>query len=194
LGALDPVWLLEHVRRNPVNAALLDRLPGLGLPDAWLVAGCLVQTLWNLRQGRPAGEGIKDYDIFYCDTADLSWEAEDRQIRRVAEALADLPARIELRNQARVHLWYAERFGPGYPALQSSRQGIDLFLIDCTRVAVQVGADGRPVVYAPSDADDLRNGVLRPNLLNHRPALFAAKAASYCERWPFLRVAEPSRP
>lgn len=179
--------LLEAVRRNPVNRALLERLPGLALPDAWLVAGCLVQSLWNRHAGRHPGHGIRDYDIFYCDTDDLSWEAEDRHIRRVADAVADLPARIELRNQARVHLWYGARFGPGYPPLRSSRQGIDLFLIDCTRVALQPGPEG-VAFYAPCDWDDLFAGVLRPNPLNHRPELFAAKAESYRARWPWLRV------
>jgi hypothetical protein len=186
--AAGPASFLEAARRNPVNAALLDRLPALGLPDAWLVAGCLVQTLWNVRSNRPPGEGIRDYDIFYCDTDDLSWEAEDRHISRVATALADLEVRVELRNQARVHLWYGARFGPGYPALRCSRQAIDLFLIDCTRVALQAGADGAQTVYAPCDWGELFGGVLRPNRLNHRPGLFAAKAESYRARWPWLRV------
>jgi hypothetical protein len=176
------------VRRNPINAALLDRLPALGLPDAWLVAGCLVQTFWNIRSGRPPEEGIRDYDIFYCDTADLSWDAEDHHIRRVAAAVADLPAQVELRNQARVHLWYGERFGAGYPPLHSSREAIGLFLIDCTRVALQAAPGAAPHLYAPCDRDDLCAGVLRPNWLNHRPELFTAKAASYCARWPWLRI------
>lgn len=179
---------VDVVRRNPVNAALLDRLPALNLPDAWLVAGCLVQTFWNVRNGRPPGEGIQDYDIFYCDTADLSWDAEDHQIRSTAAAMADLPVRVELRNQARVHLWYAKRFGHSYPALHSSRAAIDLFLIDCTRMALQTVPGAAPRLYAPCGYDDLAAGVLRPNRLNHRPELFAAKAASYRARWPWLRI------
>jgi len=53
------------VLRNPVNDALLDDLFDLGLPDAWIVSGCLVQTVWNLRTGRPVDYGINDYDVFY---------------------------------------------------------------------------------------------------------------------------------
>jgi hypothetical protein len=45
------------VLRNPVNDALLDDLLNLGLPDAWIVAGCLVQTVWNLQTGRPVKTG-----------------------------------------------------------------------------------------------------------------------------------------
>ena len=183
---------VDAVYCNSVNATLLDRLPALNLPDSWLVAGCLVQTFWNVRSGRSPGENIQDYDIFYCDTADLSWEAEDRQIRSTAAAMADLPVRVELRNQARVHLWYGERFGPGYQALHSSRAAIDRFLIDCTRVALQAVPGAAPVLYAPCGWNDLVAGVLRPNRLNHRPELFAAKAASYRARWPWLRIEDPA--
>ena len=42
---------VSEALQNPHNAALLERLPFLGLPDAWLVAGCLFQTVWNLRSG-----------------------------------------------------------------------------------------------------------------------------------------------
>src|SRR3954452_13051237 len=96
------------VLRNPVNDALLDELMRLELPDAWIVAGCLVQTIWNLQTGRPICYGIDDYDVFYFD-ADLSWEAEDRVIGRFSETSARLGIRIEIRNQARVHLWYGQK-------------------------------------------------------------------------------------
>jgi hypothetical protein len=55
------------VLRNPVHAALLDNLNELGLPDAWIVAGCLAQTVWNWQTGRPIDHGINDYDVFYFD-------------------------------------------------------------------------------------------------------------------------------
>src|SRR5258708_27114043 len=172
---------------NPTNRAILERLPALGLADAWLVAGCLFQTAWNLRSGRPPDENIADCDLFYFDQ-DLSWGAEDREIKRAAPLFADLGVRVELRNQARVHLWYGERFGPGYPQLRSSRDGIDRFLICCTCVGIQPSA-GSLELYAPYAPDDLAQGILRPNPRNLRTDRFAEKAASYRARWPWLTVA-----
>src|SRR5688572_12554247 len=104
------------VLRNPVNKAVLQRLPSLGLADAWLVSGALTQTIWNIRTGRDVMHGIRDHDIFYFDP-DTSYAAEDAIIRRVRNAFPDLAATIEVRNQARVHLWYAEKFGAPYPPL-----------------------------------------------------------------------------
>ena len=67
---------LSLALRNPVNAIIADALFELALPDAWLVSGCLVQTIWNVLTHRDVGYGISDYDVFYFDP-DTSWEAED---------------------------------------------------------------------------------------------------------------------
>src|SRR5689334_4019711 len=110
--------------RNPVNAALMDVLRATALPDAWIVSGCLVQTVWNVRTGRAVDHGILDYDVFYFDP-DTSWDAEDAVIRRVASCLVGIDAKIEVRNQARIHLWYPAKHGRPYPALTRSTDGID---------------------------------------------------------------------
>ncbi len=188
IGEADARNFLAQVRVNPINAALLDRLPTLGLRDCWLVAGCLFQTIWNVNSGRPPAEKISDYDVFYFDDTDLSYEAEDRAIKHVAAAFADSDARIEVKNQARVHLWYRQRFGTDYPRLTSSTHGIDRFLVACTCVGVRCPAGGQPEVHATYGLDDLRAGLLRPNPVNLPGNRFAEKAASYQARWPWLRV------
>ena len=179
-AALFMRWALE----NPANAEILRRLPTLGVAQAYLVAGCLYQAVWNRQADRPVDAGIKDYDIFYFDP-DTSWEAEDRIIRRAAALFADLGAPVELKNQARVHLWYGERFGPGYPPLASSEDGIGRYLVACTCVGIRA-ADG--ALYAPYGLEELWDGVLRMNPANPRPALFQAKAESYRARWPWLTI------
>jgi hypothetical protein len=169
------------VRRNPAIAAILDGLPELRAPDSWLTAGCLAQTVWNIHSGRPAAEGVRDYDLFYFD-ANLSWEAEDAVIRRGTAVFGDLA--VEIRNQARVHLWFGPKFGYEIPPLRSAREGIDRFLF--RGICVGIGAAGR--VYAPFGFDDLLEGVLRPNPNNVRPDQMSLKAEDYRARWPWLRV------
>ena len=102
---------VSEALQNPHNAALLERLPFLGLPDAWLVAGCLFQTVWNLRSGLAPTAHIKDYDLFYFDASDLSEAAEQAVQDRATALFADLPITVEAKNQARVHLWYERWFG-----------------------------------------------------------------------------------
>ena len=175
---------LALVRHNPVNAALLDRLPQLAAfaPGAMLVAGSLFGTVWNVQSGKDPAAHIKDYDLFYWD-ADLSYEAEDAVIRRATELFADLSTPIELRNQARVHLWFTPKHGLNRPPIRSVQEGIDQFLIECTCL----GIDAQGNVYAPYGLDDMAAGLLKRNALNHSPGLYAAKVASYRARWPWLR-------
>lgn len=182
---VTPAEFVDCAMANPANAALTARLAGLGLEQCHLVAGCLFQAVWNRVSGHAPDWGIKDYDVFYFDDGDLSWEAEDRVIRAVDALTADLGVTVETRNQARVHLWYASRFGDGYPRLRSARDAIDRYLISCTCVGIEV-ATGR--LYAPDGLDDLAGGILRMNPRNPRPALFRAKAESYRARWPWLSV------
>lgn len=176
----------ELIGRNPYNMQLLARLRGLPLKDCWLVAGCLFQAVWNAKSGRPAAWGIKDYDVFYHDDADLSWAAEDAVIRQVRAATADLPIAIEVKNQASVHLWYAEKFGANYPQLVGAQDGIDRYLLECTCAGI-AAASGE--VYAPNGFAEMAKGVLRMNPRNPRPELFRQKAESYQSRWDWLTIA-----
>lgn len=172
------------VLANRNNRAILARWEALDLPDAWLVAGCLFQTVWNLQSGRPPEADIKDYDLFYFDAADLGEHGERAAQARADAVLGDLGVAIEVANQARVHLWYEAHFGHPYPALRSARDGIDRFLMPATCVGLRPDA-----LYAPHGLAMLYEGLLTPNPLTPYPDLFARKAASYRARWPWLRVA-----
>jgi hypothetical protein len=173
---------------NPINRKILERLPMLGAPNACLVAGSVYQAAWNARAGRPPAEGVKDYDLFYCDGGDLSYEAEDVVVRRAAALFADLDVLIDVKNQARVHLWYKQRFGADYPQLHRVEDGIARFLVRCTCIGLMPQVDGTLRLIAPYGIDELLRGELRPNPLRDNPEQFRAKAESYVARWPWLRI------
>jgi uncharacterized protein len=186
---------IDTALMNPVNRALLQRLHALALPDCWLVAGCLFQAVWNRQQGSAPEAGVKDYDIFYFDAADTSYEAEDNVIQRVRAVLADLDIAFDVKNQARVHLWYEQRFGCPYPQLVNARDGIARFLIAGTCIGVSPVAADRVELFAPFGLDDCFNGRLRPNPLITDPvAAFCAKAESYRARWPHLVIENQRAP
>ena len=184
---MDERRFIDLALANEVNRAIVERLPRLDLADAWLVSGSLFQTAWNMQTGRAPGYGIKDYDVFYFDT-DTSWEAEDDVIRRCAHLFADLGVEVEIRNQARVHLWYPEKFGIDYPALSSSTEGIDRFLAPACMVGIQPAGMR---VYAPHGFDDIETMTIRPNrVANFSAERYAEKAARWKEKWPELKVIE----
>lgn len=112
---------------NDIVSEVLVRAAALNLPGWYLAAGCLFQTVWNVITDRPPTEGIGDYDLLYLDSTDLSWEAEDAVIQSGQEIFGDLPAPVEIRNEARVHLWYEQKFGVTCPPYRSTESAIDSF-------------------------------------------------------------------
>lgn len=179
--------LVKIAMTNPINAEICSRLPALQLRQCFLTAGCLFQSVWNHQTNLPSEWGVKDYDVFYFDD-DLSWEAENEVITSAQRLFRDLEVNIEIKNQARVHLWYHQRFGRPYPQLQSVRDGIDRYLVAGTCIGLDVETNG---VYAPYGLADVADGVLRINPRNPQPDLFGLKARSYQARWPWLHIVEP---
>ncbi|UWE18457.1 nucleotidyltransferase family protein [Herbaspirillum huttiense] len=170
---------------NKYNAAILESLDQLALKDAWLVAGCLFQTVWNVLAQTAPESNIKDYDIFYFDPHDLSEEGEILQQRKADEILGNLGVKIEVKNQARVHLWYREYFGYDYPRSHSAKDGIDRFLMVEVCLGVSVSS-GNLEIYAPNGVHGVYSGRLTPNPLTNHADLFDEKFNSYQRRWAWL--------
>ncbi|ARP68690.1 hypothetical protein LK07_01695 [Streptomyces pluripotens] len=183
---------LAHLRtvlsRNGVLTEVLARTATLRLPGWYVTAGCLFQTVWNVVTDRPPTHGIKDYDVFYFDADDLSWEAEDEVIGAGRAIFADLPAEVELRNEARVHLWYEEKFRAACPPYDSTEAAIDSFAATTCCLGVRVESDGRWRVYAPHGLSDVFNLVVRPNPVLAPQSVYQAKTARWQEQWPELTV------
>jgi uncharacterized protein len=182
---------LSLIAENQNLGQMLDRLPELALPDTWVVGGCLFQTAWNVLAGHAPDQGIKDYDIFYFDSRNCSSDCEEQARRRAAQCYGDLCCEVDVRNQARVHTWYAQEFGiQGYPQLEKATDGIDNFLAVCCMVGVRQLACGRIELYAPLGVEDLLDSIMRPNplfQLSSRKA-YEKKAARWRESWPTLEV------
>jgi hypothetical protein len=179
---------LSFVLANRWNANILERIPQLGLTDWWLTAGCLAQSVWNGLYDRPPDHGILDYDVFYFDL-DTSWEAEDTVIAKAAAIFADLPIAVQIRNQARVPLWYEKKFGVPFPPVETASEGIDRF--PCGTVAVGIRRDGDKFrIHAPFGLGPLLQGTLIPNTALQIAEIYAAKTRRWREVWPDL-VVEP---
>ncbi|HSL70599.1 MAG TPA: nucleotidyltransferase family protein [Longimicrobiales bacterium] len=156
------------------------------LPNWYLGAGCITQTIWNAAHGLPAEFGIDDYDIVYFD-ADVSAEAEERAAACVRDALAGLPVRPDVKNQARVHVWYASRFGYSIRPYASCEDAIATWPTTATAIGVRCTGD-TVTVEAPFGLHDLFELVVRPNRVQITPAIFAAKVERWITRWPSLKI------
>lgn len=180
--------LRDILSRNTVLTNVLARAAELGLPGWYLTAGCVFQTVWNVVTDRPAADGILDYDLFYFDASDLSWDAEDTVIQAGRAQFADIPATVEIRNEARVHLWYEQKFGVPCQAYPSTEAAIDSFAATTCCVGVRAESGGRWRIYAPHGLADVFNLVVRPNPAQAPRHVYEAKTARWRQQWPTLTV------
>lgn len=177
------------VRGAPTLMQVLTTVRDLDLPDWLLFSGAIYQRVINHMTGRDPDYGVKDYDVGYFDP-DTSYEAEDRVIKRVAAAfeppLTDL---VEVRNQARVHIWFPGKFGEPYPPLQNTAEAISRFTTVAFAVGVRLMPDDDLRIVAPFGLDDLFALTLRPNP-TRKTSGFARTAENVMRRWPELTVVD----
>jgi hypothetical protein len=180
--------LMEIIESDPL---LMDVLRGLreeNLPDSLLVAGAIYNRVWNALTNRPAHHGINDIDVFYFDESDLSYEAEDRVIQRLALRFAGLPLPVQVRNQARVHLWFPEKFGQPFTPLTSSGEMLGRYASKTHAVAARLESDDSLTILAPFGLDDIFSFRIVPNpVLDNRPA-HERKGARAKAVWPEITV------
>jgi hypothetical protein len=175
------------IRADPDLTWILRLLRELDLPQGRLVAGAIYQTVWNRICALPRGTGIKDVDLIYFDE-DLSFEAENDVIRKVAAAAGDFPFPVETRNQARVHLWYGQRFGGRYPKLASADQALCFYAATTHAVGARLGPDDSLDIIAPFGLDDIFEMVLRRNPACPASSAYGEKAERAKATWPRLQL------
>ncbi|MFC3079292.1 nucleotidyltransferase family protein [Phenylobacterium terrae] len=178
------------LRRTEGLMKVMETAQQLALPDWLIFSGAVYQPVINHLTGRPLDYGLKDYDLGYFDPSDTSYEAEDVVIRKVAAAfeppLRDL---VEVRNQARVHLWFEGKFGEPYAPLSRSAEALERFTSATFAVGARLEPDGEMTIVAPFGLEDIFALRLRPNPL-HKTGGFARTAAAAKQRWPELQIIE----
>ncbi|KAG3192524.1 hypothetical protein PC129_g25046, partial [Phytophthora cactorum] len=181
---------LTHLRdvlgTNKTLLEVLNRAATLNLPNWYLAAGALSQTIWNKASSLPADTGINDYDLVYFDDSDLSYEAEDVHIQAGKKLFGDLSADVEIRNQARVHLWYEKKHGVPCPAHESVEAGIDSWISTSAILGVRLEEDGSWSVYAPRGLSDFFNMVVKPNVAVGTGEVYEKKTRRWKAIWPQL--------
>ena len=175
------------VRASPLLVPILDRWDDIQLPDAWLVAGAVAQTVWNEKLGYPPDHGIRDVDIVYFDGDDLRADSETRVEQRIRSLFAGLPVAFDVKNEARVHLWYEAKFGRAIPPYRSTEEAIATFPTTATAIGVRL-TDGRLEVTAPFGLADLMSLVVRPNKAQVTQPIYDAKVARWRDLWPGLDI------
>jgi uncharacterized protein len=160
-------------------------------PPDWLVGGGMIYKLvWNRLHGYAEAAHIKDV-VF--DPKNLGSERELPVERCLYARCPD--ASREAKNQAPVHLWYAEKFGYAVPPLRSSEEDFEANPGTATAVRVRLLTDEVLYVTAPLGLSDLFEPVLRRNPRRVTPEPFRkwVVVKGFRAKWPGVRVVEETQ-
>lgn len=180
--------LVGMIRDEPM---LMDVLDGIReLPEGLLVAGALYNLVWNRLTGRPSLHGVADIDVFYFEASDLSYAAEDVVIQRLADRFDDLPLPVQVRNQARVHLWFEDKFGSPFTPLTSAEEMLGRYASKTHAVGARLDTNGAIDIVAPFGLDDIFSFRITPNPVLDNKRAHTSKAARAKSVWPEVTVVD----
>ncbi|RUY97193.1 nucleotidyltransferase family protein, partial [Mesorhizobium sp. M7A.F.Ca.CA.001.12.2.1] len=95
---------------------------------------------------------------------------------------------VEVRNQARVHLWYPQKFGRPCPRYLSASESVSHFASKTHAVGVRYDADGQLEIVAPFGLDDIFSFRITPNRVMDNQRTHEAKGKRARENWPEISV------
>ncbi|MFI8685812.1 nucleotidyltransferase family protein [Rossellomorea sp. NPDC077527] len=175
-------------KSEPINR-LLKILRDINLPFEYYVgAGCIANTVWNEISCYPFEYGISDVDIVYYDSGNKTLESEKEIKENLLNLLGDFPFKLDVKNQARVHLWYKEKFGFSIEPYHSLNSAIDTWPTTATALGLRQEKDDTLKIYAPYQLEDLFSMVVRPNKRMITREIYENKANKWQEKWPKLLV------
>lgn len=178
--------LQKIVRADPILWPALQAARGLNLPDWWIVSGAIYNTVWNHLTGRAPGYGIKDIDLFYFDP-DTSWDAEDRVIQGATYKFPTSPP-VEIRNQARVHLWFPDHFGHTIAPLTDCMDAIAGFAARTHAIGIKLIDADQIEVCAPFGLDNVFDMKIVPNPRHPNRETHQKKAQRCTDLWSEVQV------
>lgn len=99
---------ISIIKQNKELMLILDYIDFLNLPNSYIAAGSVFQTIWNYYDNKPLNYNIKDIDIIYYDSNNLSKEDEKKLESNISQYFKDMNYEFDVHNEARMHLWKKE--------------------------------------------------------------------------------------
>ncbi len=178
------------LKRNKDLMKILDYISELKLPNFYIAAGSIFQTIWNYYDKKPLNYGIKDIDIIYYDSENISKNYEEELERKITEYFKSINLNYEfdVHNEARMHLWKKENENKNINQYKNSEDAIDQWIATVHAVGITI-INNRIYVYAPYGLSDIFSKTIRP--IKHKAnskELYDKKVESWQKRFSNLNI------
>lgn len=167
---------------------MLGAVRSLDLPDSWITAGAVRNSVWDHLHGYDDSTPLNDVDVIYFDPHDTDEETEKCLEDQLHQRLPAHPWSVK--NQVRM----AKRNGDA--PYHSTEHALEHWCETPTAVGVRLNANDHIEIIAPFGLDDLLGLIVRPTPF---AKCHPRKLAQYRERmikknwpsrWPRIRVLE----
>jgi hypothetical protein len=181
---LQTVVDIEHLLEAHANLhALLSHVESLELPDCWIGAGFIRNTVWDVLHGREIDVSrLNDVDVIFFDPSGTR-KALERDLERRLHHIAPGPM-WSVKNQARMHL------RNGDAPYCDTFDAVSNWSETATAIAAR-SLRGRIEVMAPHGVQDLLNLIVRPTpAFERKMDVYRERVRSkdWPARWPSLTV------
>ncbi len=184
---------ISIIEKNKNLMAVLDYIAKLELPNFYIAAGSVFQTICNYYDKKDLNFGIKDIDIIYYNNSDLSVEKDLEYYNIINEyvKLNGLNYEVDVSNEARMHLWKIEHNqGNNVEQYKNSEDAMSKWIATVHAIGITKVNDTIKI-YAPYGLSDIYSRTIRPIKHNgNSKELYNKKVASWQNRFDNLNIIE----
>ena len=184
--------LIFILKKNHPLMEMLEYIAELRLPNFYIAAGCVFQTVWNYQDGRDLNYEVKDLDVIYYHPEDLSIDTDMKYYEMIQEYARShsIPYEVDVSNEARMHLWKEKKEGEKVLPYQNSEDAIGRWIATVHAIGITI-EDGNIKVYAPYGLSDIFSRTIRPiKHSSNSKELYNKKVTGWQNRFSKLTVVE----
>ena len=183
---------ISILKQNNDLMTILEYISQLELSNFYIAAGSIFQTIWNYYDNKPLSFGIKDIDIIYYDSSNISKECEKELEDKIINHFEKLGLNYEfdVHNEAMMHLWKKDNENKDIDQYKNSEDAIDQWIATVHAIGITI-ENNEIKVYAPYGLSDIFSKTIRP--IKHKAnskELYDKKVASWKSRFENLNIIE----
>lgn len=183
---------ISILKKNEDLMLILDYIYNLKLPNFYIAAGSIFQTIWNYYDNKPLNYRIKDIDIIYYDSNNLSKDDEEELENKIINHFKEININYEfdVHNEARMHLWKKENENKNINQYKNSEDAIDKWIATVHSIGI-TKENSEIKIYAPYGLSDIFSRTIRPIKHNaNSKELYEKKVQSWIKRFDNLNIIE----
>lgn len=184
--------LINILKRNTNLMKVLDFIETLNLPNYYIAAGSVFQTVWNYFDNVDLNNNIKDIDVIYYDKSNLDVNKDIEICNKVIDFCKEnnLNYEIDVSNEARMHLWKKVHENKDVEQYKNSEDAINHWIANIHAIGI-TKINNELYVYAPFGLSDIYSKTIRP--IKHKynsKELYDKKVKSWSSRFDNLNIVE----